>query len=156
MSKLCIWFVAYNYWGYKGCLDVINVSVNRVSTISSLTHSAINGLYCHILPKRMYMSVLLRKKQMTHSLPHPKNERQRRLNDCWYCVIKHRVGCAVTVSYNQIIGRLSTAKQWSWQHFYYVLKVSINRAWTTFGLESWKMHALCGDVTPQSRYRPPF
>jgi hypothetical protein len=61
--------------------------------------------------------------------------------------MKHPVGCAVTVSHNQTIGPLSM-EQWWWQHFYYVLKMSVNRASTTFGLASWKMNGLCGDVTP--------
>ena len=132
---------------YKGCFDVINVCVNRVSTISSITNSAINGQHCPILPKRMYRSELLRKKSLTWSLPHPTNERQRSVNDCWHCVMKYPVGCAATVRHNRTIGRLSI-EQWWWQHFYYVLKMSINRASTTFGLASWKLHGLCGDVTP--------
>jgi hypothetical protein len=61
--------------------------------------------------------------------------------------MKHPVGCAVTERHNQTIGRLSM-EQWWWQHFYNVLKMSVNRASTTFGLASWKMHGLCGDVTP--------
>jgi len=84
---------------------------------------------------------------MTHLLPHRKNERQRSVNDFWHCVMKHPVGCAVTVHHNQTVGRLSM-DQWWWQHFYYVLKMSVNRASTTFGLASWKMHELCGEVTP--------
>jgi len=147
MSKLCIWFVAYNCWVFKGCFDVINVSVNRVSTILSLTHSAINRLRFHILPTRMYKLALLQKKQMTRSLPHPTNECQWSFNNVWHCVMKHPVSCAVTVSHNQTIGCLSM-EQWWWQHFYYVLKMSINRVSTTFGLASWKMHGLGGDVTP--------
>jgi len=71
MSKMCIWFVAYNYWVYKGCFDVINVCVNRVPTMLNLTHSAINGLHYSILPKWLYRSALLRKQWMTRSLPHP-------------------------------------------------------------------------------------
>jgi len=131
---------------YEGFFNVINVSINRVSTILSLTHSAINGLYCHIIPKQMYKLALLRTKQMTRSLPHSKYERQWSIKDFWNCVLKHPVGCAVTVSHNQTIGRLSM-EQWWWQHFYYVLKMSFNRASTTFGLASWKMHRLGGDVT---------
>ena len=38
-------------------------------------------------------------------------ERQRSLNYFWHCVMKHPVGCAVTVSHNQTIGRLSI-EQW--------------------------------------------
>jgi hypothetical protein len=132
---------------YKGCFDLIHVIVNSVSTILSLTHSTINGLHCPIRPKKMYMSGLLRKKQMTCSLPHPKNERSWSVNDFWHCVMKYPAGCAVTVSHNRTIGRLSI-EQWWWQHFYYVLTMSVNRASMTFGLAFWKMHGLCGDGTP--------
>ena len=147
MSKIRIWFVAYNAWAYKGGFNVINVSRNRVSTILDLTHSAINGLHGHILLQWMYMSGLLRKKQMTRSLPHSKNVRQRSVNVFWHCVMKHTVRCAGTVSHNWTIGCLSM-EQWWWQHFYYVLTMSVNRVSTTFGLDSWNMHGLCGDVTP--------
>jgi len=84
---------------------------------------------------------------MTRSLPHPKNDRQRSVNDFWHCVMKHPVGCAVKVHHTRNIGRLSM-EQWWWQHVYYVLKLSVNRASTTFGLASWKMHELCGNVAP--------
>jgi len=146
MSKIRIWFVAYNSRVYKGCFDVINVSVNRVSTIFSLTHLAINGLHCDILPKWIYKSALLRKKQMTRSLPHPKNKLQQCVNNFWHCVMKHPAGCAGTVSHNRTIGHLSI-EQWWWQQSYYVLKININRASTTFGLAFWNIHGLCSDVT---------
>jgi len=84
---------------------------------------------------------------MTRSLPHPKNERQRNLYEFWHCVMEYPVGCAVTVPHNQTIGRLSIQQLW-WQHFYYVLKMSVNRASTIFGLASCILHGLCGDVTP--------
>jgi len=60
--------------------------------------------------------------------------------------MKHPVGCALRVHHNRNIACLSI-EQWWWQHFCYVLKMSVNRASTTFGLASWKMHELCGDVT---------
>ena len=147
MLKMCIWFIAYNYWVYKGSFDVINVCVNRVSTILNLTHSAINGLHYPILSKWMYRSALLRKKKMTWSLPHTKNECQRSINEFWHCVMKYPVGVAVTVRHIQTISRLSI-EQLCWQHFYNVLKMSVNRASTIFGLASWKLHGLCSDVTP--------
>jgi len=147
MSKMCIWFVAYNNWVYKGCFDVINVCVNRVSTILNRTHSAINGLHCPIPPNWMYRSALLRKYQMSRSLPHSNHEYQRSVNEFWHCIMKYPVGCAVTVRHNQTIGRLAI-EQWWWQHFYYLLKISANREWMIFGLASWKWHGLCGDVTP--------
>ena len=43
--------VVNNYGVYKGYVDVINVSVNRVSMIFSLIYLAIKELHCHILPK---------------------------------------------------------------------------------------------------------
>jgi hypothetical protein len=132
---------------YKSCFDVINASVNRVSTILSLTQLAINGLHCQILPKRMYRSALLQKKQMTRTLQDPNNENQWWVNHFWHCVIKHPVGCAVTVSHNPIIGRL-LMEPWWWHHLYYVLKMSFNRASTTLGLASWKTDGLCGNITP--------
>jgi len=144
---MSIWFVEFNYWVYKGCFDVIHVSVNRVWPILSLTHSAINRLHCHILPKQMYRSALLRKRSMRRSLPHPNNECQRSVNDFWHCVMKHPVGCAVTVRHHRTIGRVSM-EQWWWQHFYYVLTMSVNRASMTFGLVSWKILGLCGDIEP--------
>jgi len=61
--------------------------------------------------------------------------------------MKHPVGCAVTALHNQTIGRISI-EQWWQKLFYYVLKMSVNRASTTFGLASWKRHGVCGDVTP--------
>jgi hypothetical protein len=154
MSIMCIWFIATDYWVYKGCFNEINVSVNRVSTISSHTQSAINGLHCHILPKGTYRSTLLENKHMTCSLPHPKNERQPSMNDFWHCIMKHPAGCAVTVSHNRTIGCLSM-EQWWWQLFYYVLKISVNRASTTLGLACCKMHGRWGDITTYSCYWSP-
>jgi hypothetical protein len=61
--------------------------------------------------------------------------------------MKYPGGCVVTESYNQTIGRMSI-EQWWCQRFYYVLKMSVNRALTTYSVASWKMHGLCGDVTP--------
>jgi hypothetical protein len=95
--------------------------------ISSLTHLAINGLHCH-------------------SLPHLKNEWQWNVNDFGHYVMNHPAGCAVTANHNQTISRLSIEQRW-WQHFYYILKMIVNRVSTTFGHAFWKMHGLCGEVT---------
>jgi hypothetical protein len=84
---------------------------------------------------------------MIRSLPHPKNEGQRSVNEFWHCVMKYPVGCAVTVRHNQTIGRHSI-EQWLCQHFYYVLKMNVNRVSTIVGIASWKLHGLCADVTP--------
>jgi hypothetical protein len=60
--------------------------------------------------------------------------------------MKYPVGCAVTLRDNQTIGGLSI-EQWWWQHFYYVLKMSDNKASTTVGHATRKLHVLCGDIT---------
>jgi hypothetical protein len=61
--------------------------------------------------------------------------------------MNHTVGCAIKAHHNQTIGRLSI-EQWWEKLFYYVLKMSVNRESTTFGLAFWKRHGVCGDVTP--------
>jgi hypothetical protein len=84
---------------------------------------------------------------MTRSLPHPENERPWSVNNFWHCVMKHPVGCAGTVSHNRTIGCLSI-QQWWYQHFYYVIKMSVNRASTILSLAFWNMHGLGGNITP--------
>jgi hypothetical protein len=69
----------------------------------------------------MYRLALLRKQQMTWSLPHPKNDHQPSVNVFCHWVMKYPAGCAVTVHHNQTIRRLGI-EQWWWQYFYYVLK----------------------------------
>jgi hypothetical protein len=147
MSVMSIWFVAFNCWVNKDSFNVITVSINRVSTILSPAHSVINELHCHILPKWMYWSAFWRKRQMTRSLPHPKNQGQWSINDFWLCVMKHPVCCVVTLTQNRTIRCLSREKWW-WQHCYYALKMSVTRASTTCGIVSWKIQGLCGNVTP--------
>jgi hypothetical protein len=48
------------------------------------------------------------------------------------------------------------SKPWLWQHCNCVLNRSVNRASTTFGLASWKLKGLCGDIELSSNHRPPF
>jgi len=57
------------------------------------------------------------------------------------------MGCAATLPHNRTIGRHSRQTLMK-QHRYYVLKMSVNGASTTFGLESWKILALCGGIKP--------
>jgi len=57
--------------------------MNGVSTIFSLTLSAIKGLHSHILPKWNYWSSLMVKGQAIGLWPHSINERQRSANDFW-------------------------------------------------------------------------
>jgi hypothetical protein len=101
----------------------------------------------HPAKANVYVGIIAKKKQMTHLLSYPKNERQLSIKDFCHCIMKYPVGCAVTVSHNATIGCLSI-EQWWWQHYYYVLKMSVNRASTTFGLASCNMHGLCSDVAP--------
>jgi hypothetical protein len=103
----------------------------------------------------MYWSGLLQKRQTTCSLPKPKNEPWWSINAFWHSVPKHPLSCAIKVSHYRTIGHLST-EQWWWQHFYYVLKLSVNRGSTTFGFASSKMHGLCSNVYLLSCYWPPF
>jgi len=140
-------FVAYNYWVSEGCFTVMNVSINRASTIFSLTQLAIHGLHCHILPKWMRRSALEPKRQMTCTLPHPKKEHRWSVNDLWHCIMDNPEGCAATLTHNSTVGRLAT-QQWWRQHRYYVLKMSVNRASMTFGHASWKIKVLCNQVYP--------
>jgi len=56
-------------------------------------------------------------------------------------------GFAATLTNNQTITRLSNEK-YLLQHHSYVRKIRGNGASTTFGLESWKMQGLCGDIKP--------
>jgi hypothetical protein len=63
--------------------------------------------------------------------------------------MKHLVGCAVTANHNPTIGGLSI-EQWWQKRFYYVLKMSVNRASTTFGLASGKRHAVAATL-PHNR-----
>jgi len=84
---------------------------------------------------------------MTWSLPHPKNECQQSVKEFWHCIMKHPAGCEVTVPHNQTTGRLSI-EEWWWQHFYTVLKMSVNRASTIFGLASRKLDGLYGNIAP--------
>jgi len=65
------------------------------------------------------------------------------------------MGCAATLPRNRAIARLSKQKLLK-QHRYYVLKISVNGASTTFGLVSWKIVGLCGGIKPGLDYRLPF
>jgi len=55
--------------------------------------------------------------------------------------------CAAMLPHNCAIGRLSRQNLFQ-QHRYYVLKISINGASTTFGLVWWKILGLCSDIEP--------
>jgi hypothetical protein len=58
-----------------------------------------------------------------------------------------------------LIIKLSLAflgKTWLRKHWDYVLNVSINGASTTFGLASWSMQGLRGDIELSLNYWPPF
>jgi len=82
-------FVAYDYWVYIGCFDVINMNINWVWTVFSLTHSAIKGVHCNIPPKQIYWLALSQKRSLTPWLPHPNNNREWSVNDLWPCILEN-------------------------------------------------------------------
>jgi len=144
MSIMSIPLVAYEYWVNKGCFDVINGSVNRASMILSLTHSAIKRLHCHILDA--LVGVIANKANSRLIAQFWKwgwTEGQR----FWPCFLKNRKGCTATLTHNWTIGGLSSHKL-SWQHPYYVLKMRVNRASTTFILTTQKIPGRCSDIIP--------
>jgi len=57
------------------------------------------------------------------------------------------MSCVAMLPHNRAIGRLS-GQNLLQQHRYYVLKMSVNGASTTFGLVSWKILGLCCDIEP--------
>src|SRR5258705_401379 len=65
------------------------------------------------------------------------------------------MSCVVTLHYNHVISHLTTQNLLQ-QHGYYDLKMSVNRASTTFGLVSWGILGLCGDIEQQTDYWLPF
>jgi hypothetical protein len=81
VPKITIWNCAYNYAACNDFWNVFKVSINGASTIFSLTLSAINGMYSHILPKSKYLLSLGVKWNAICWVPHPRNERQQRVND---------------------------------------------------------------------------
>jgi hypothetical protein len=54
-------------------------------------------------------------------------------------------GCAAILTYNRTISHLCRQKKLL-QHRYYVLKMCVNGAAMTFGIASWRMQWLCGDI----------
>jgi hypothetical protein len=82
----CMHFVQYCVTA-KACWYVSKVSVNGASTTFWLTHSAINGLHGHILPMTKYWPSLYIRRHVTRSLPHPRNERQRSINNNRSCIL---------------------------------------------------------------------
>jgi len=74
-------------------------------------------------------------------------ERQWSVNNFWHCIMENPEGCAMILSHNHTIGRL--AKQNLLQrHCFYILKMSVNGALTTFGLASLKTQGLTGNLDP--------
>jgi len=57
--------------------------------------------------------------------------------------------------HNRTIGRLSRLNLLR-QHCFYVLKMSVNGASTTFGHASWKINWLSSEIKPYSYSRPSF
>jgi hypothetical protein len=55
------------------------------------------------------------------------------------------MGCAAMLPDNRATGRISSQKHFQ-QHRYYILKMSVNGASTTFSLESWIILGRGGDM----------
>jgi len=56
-------------------------------------------------------------------------------------------GCVMILRHNRTIGRLSKQNLLR-QHYFHVLKMSVNGASTTFGHAFWKINWLSGDMKP--------
>jgi hypothetical protein len=63
----------------------------------------------------------------------------------WALYLGKSKGCAATLSRNQTISWLSREKQLR-RHHYYVQKMSVNGASTTFRHASWKIRGQCSDI----------
>jgi len=144
MSIMSIPLVAYDYWVNKGCFDVIDASVNSASMILSLTHSAIKRLHCHIL--NALVGIIANKansRLIAQFLKWAGTERQQ----FWPCFLENREGCTATLTHNWTISGLCGHKL-SWQHPYYVLKMRVNRASTTFVLTTQIIPGRCSNIIP--------
>jgi len=62
---------------------------------------------------------------------------------------RKRKSSAATLIYNRASGRLARQTVLR-QHFFYVLKIGINRESTSLGHASWQIRWLSGDIEPQS------
>jgi len=74
---------------WHACCPILNMSVNGMSMIFSLTHSTIKGLHCHLLPELIISSSLWLKKQMARSWPHPTNECEPSVNNFWPSIVEN-------------------------------------------------------------------
>jgi len=77
---------APNDWNYDSKVSS-NMSVNRASTVYSPTYSAIKQLHSRIHPNKKSWKSQWVKWPATRSLPHHKNEHQRRIKDFWSCML---------------------------------------------------------------------
>jgi len=132
---MCIQFIPYNYWEYKRCFDVMNVSFNWVSTIVGLASCIIfRAAWQHQLIIEVSVAFL------------SKNgcDNSATMSETWAAMERQRLtalhlgtskGCAVMLTHDRTIGRLSW-QSWLRQHCCYVLYMSINGVSTILGLAS--------------------
>jgi hypothetical protein len=71
----------------------------------------------------------------TCSLPHPENELQQSVDDCWLCILGNLEVRPVQCSHKQSFGRVCGIESKQYAH-YSILNMSINGALTILGLAS--------------------
>jgi len=145
MSIIRIWFVAYKYWLYEGSFDVINVRVNRVSTIFALASwitlraaqghwliielsATFSGKHCCDINATVSWQLVSAEHEQLLTLQLPQSK-----------------GCTAILTYNHTIGRLCR-QQWLRQYHCCVLNMSVNGASSIFGLACWIIMGLCRDI----------
>jgi len=76
-----------------------------------------------------------------------KNEHQWSLNDFWHCIMENPEGLAATLTHNRTIACLSRQNMGATTS---LLCPKNERQWSVnnFGLASWKMQVLYGDIKP--------
>ena len=147
MSLMSKQFFAYNRWLYESSFDVINVSINTVSTIV--------GSACLITRRDARRNSLLielsaaflgkngRDNNTTMSWKWVSTERQRLMA---LHVAKFN-GCTVMLTHTCTTSRLS--RQWFWwQQSCYVLNMSVNGASMIVGHASKKIEGSCHHIYP--------
>jgi len=84
---------------------------------------------------------------MTRSLPHPKQECERSVNDFRSCILNNAEGCAATSTHNRTIGRSYRQKCFI-LHRTYALIMGVNGASMILCLPSPIIKGLCSDIDP--------
>jgi len=155
MSIMRLRFIAYNYWLYEDCFNLITVSANRALTIF--------GLASCITPRDARRHQLIIELSATFL---GQNGCDINATISWKCasmehqrvVALHLGKCkrhTAIIIHNHTISLLSRQK-WLRQHRCYALSMSINAASSNLGLASWIFKGLCYDINRLSNCRPPF